>query len=236
VGWIARWRITAVVGAVLAAAVVAGLVLALSAGRSAGASLPVAAGQSRATLVVASGTPHLSVTTANLGSTLVRATATAGAPVRPVLSLNDGARLTLVSASGHARAYTVQVTLSTAVTWTLDFDAGTQTTDADLRSGQVGDVTFGAGSAVIDLTLPRPAGTTQVRLAAGASRFVLTLPAGIPARVSAAGGAGQLTLDSTTQTGIAGGTVITPPDWATARSRFDVDAVSGVGSLTVARW
>jgi hypothetical protein len=236
VDWIARWRVTVVVGAVLAAAVVVGLVVALSTGTSAGASLPVAAGQSRATLVVASGTPRLSVTTANLGSTLVRATATAGAPVRPVLSLNDGARLTLVTTSGHARAYTVQVTLSTAVTWTLDFDAGTQTTDADLRGGRIGDVTFDAGSSVIDLTLPQPSGTTPIRLAGGASRFVLTLPAGVPARVSAVGGAGELTLDSTTQTGVAGGTVITPPDWTTATDRFDVDAVAGVGSLTVARW
>jgi hypothetical protein len=239
-GWILRWRITAA-AAVLAAAVVAiGLVLIFSAARSPssgpGAALPRAAGQSAATLVVASGTPRLSVTTADLGSTLARATVTAGAPVRPVLTLNDGARLTLATASGDARTYTVQVTLSTAVTWTLDLGGGTQVTDVNLRGARIGDVTFAAGSDVIDLALPRPSGTSVIRLAGGASRFALTLPPGVPAQVTAAGGAALLALDSITRTGVAGGTVVTPPGWASARNRFDIDAVSGVDQMTVARW
>lgn len=239
-GWIARWRITAAAVVLLAAVVVTGLVLGFSGGSGSssrgGAALPRAAGQSAATLVVASGTPRLSVTTADLGSTLARATVTAGAPVRPVLTHNDGVRLTLATASGDARNYTVQVTLTTAVTWTLDFDGGTQVTDVNLRGAAIGDVTFGAGSDVIDLALPRPSGTSVIRLVGGASRFALTLPPGVPARVTAAAGAAELALDSTTRTGVAGGTVVTPPGWASARDRFDIDAVSGVDQMTVARW
>jgi hypothetical protein len=239
VGWIAQWRITALVAVVLAAVVVTGLVLFFSGGspsRAPVASLPRAGGQSAATLVVASGTPDLSVTTANLGSTLARATVTSGAPVRPVLTHDDGTRLTLATGSGHARNYTVQVTLSSAVTWTLDFDAGTQATDVNMRGATVGDVTFGAGSDVIDLVLPRPSGTSVIRLAGGASRFSLSLPPGVPAQVRAAQGAAELALDSGTRTGVAGGTVVTSPGWASARNRFDIDAVSGVDQLTVARW
>jgi hypothetical protein len=236
--WIVRWRFTTAAAVVLLAVVVTGLVLAFSTGggRTSQATLPLGADQSRATLVVASGTPDLSVTTADLGSTLVHASVTVGAPVRPVLSLNDGARLTLASAPGTARTYTVHVVLSTAVTWTLDFDAGTQTTDADLRGGRIGDVTFAGGCDAIDLALPRPSGTSVIRLGGGASQFQLTLPSGIPARVTAAAGAGTLTLDSTSQTGVAGGTVVTPPGWTAAADRFDIDAVSGVDVLTVARW
>jgi hypothetical protein len=37
-------------------------------------------------------------------------------------------------------------------------------------------------------------------------------------------------------TGIAGGTVLTPPGWDTATSRFDIDATSGFSRLTVSRW
>jgi hypothetical protein len=37
-------------------------------------------------------------------------------------------------------------------------------------------------------------------------------------------------------TGIAGGTVLTPPGWAAAMSRFDIDAISGFSRLTVSRW
>jgi hypothetical protein len=240
VGWIAQWRITAAVAVVLAAVVVTGLVLFFSGGPGPPTppktSLPRAGGQSAATLVVASGTPDLSVTTANLGSTLARATVTSGAPVRPVLTQDDGTRLTLATASGHARNYTVQVTLSTAVTWTLDFDAGTRATDVNMRGAAVGDVTFAAGSDVIDLILPHPTGTSVIRLAGGASRFSLSLPPGVPAQVRAVGGAAELALDSGTRTGVAGGTVVTDPGWASARNRFDIDAVSGVDQLTIARW
>ena len=37
-------------------------------------------------------------------------------------------------------------------------------------------------------------------------------------------------------TGVAGGTVLTPPGWATATSRFYIDATSGFSRLTVRRW
>ena len=34
----------------------------------------------------------------------------------------------------------------------------------------------------------------------------------------------------------AGGTVLTTPGWATAMSRFAIDATAGVSRLTVSRW
>jgi hypothetical protein len=37
-------------------------------------------------------------------------------------------------------------------------------------------------------------------------------------------------------TGVAGGTVLTPPGWTEATSRFDIDATSGFSRLTVTRW
>jgi hypothetical protein len=35
---------------------------------------------------------------------------------------------------------------------------------------------------------------------------------------------------------VPGGTVLTPPGWATATSRFDINAASGFSRLTVSRW
>ena len=43
-------------------------------------------------------------------------------------------------------------------------------------------------------------------------------------------------VDDQNLTGVAGGTVLTPPGWATATSRFDIDATSGFSRLTVRRW
>ncbi len=43
-------------------------------------------------------------------------------------------------------------------------------------------------------------------------------------------------IDDQSLTGIAGGTVLTPPGWSTATARFDIDATSGYSRLTVSRW
>jgi hypothetical protein len=45
-----------------------------------------------------------------------------------------------------------------------------------------------------------------------------------------------VSVDDRELTGIAGGTVLTPPGWATATSRIDLDATSGFSQLTVSRW
>ena len=138
----------------------------------------------------------------------------------------------------HARSsgYAVRVVLNAAVTWSLDLAGGTQRTAADLRGGQVAGVAVTAGSAELDVSLPRPAGTVPFLLAGGVSLFRLSLPGGVPAQVTVAGGASFVSIDDQNLTGIAGGTVLTPPGWATASSRFDIDATSGFSRLTVSRW
>ncbi len=86
------------------------------------------------------------------------------------------------------------------------------------------------------MSLPRPAGTLPFLLAGGVSQFLLSLPGGVPARVTVGGGASSVSVDNQDLTGVAGGTVLTPAGWATATSRFDIDATSGFSSLTVSRW
>ena len=93
-----------------------------------------------------------------------------------------------------------------------------------------------AGSDILDVTLPRPRGTLPFLLAGGVSQFRLSLPGGVPAQVTVGGGASFVSIDDQNLTGIAGGTVLTPPGWAAAVSRFDIDAISGFSRLTVSRW
>jgi hypothetical protein len=89
---------------------------------------------------------------------------------------------------------------------------------------------------VLDVTLPRPAGTLPFLLAGGVSEFRLSLPGGVPAQVRVGGGVSFVSIDDQTLTGIAGGTMLTPPGWATAVTRFDIDAISGFSRLTASRW
>jgi hypothetical protein len=236
--WLSRWRYSVAVGAVMLALIAFGATLAFSPRPGSGghaATLPTA-GRTSATLEIVSGTPVLTVEVARLGGTLLRAWTPSGDRVKPVLTGSSPVRLSLVSAGGGGKAGPVSVQLNSAIAWNLDFAGGTQRTVANLRGGRVSGMTFAAGSDVIDVTMPRPSGTVIIRVAAGASQLLLTLPPGVPARVTAGGGSSQVTMDSLSHTGVAGGTVITAPGWATAGARFDIDATSGVARVAISRW
>jgi hypothetical protein len=225
---------------------VAAVVLAAAAGAAAGLTLTSSSpshtaslglnGRTSATLKITTGTPVLDVSVARLDGTLLRVWTPAGAPVRPVLAGSAPIVLSLVDAPGRDASYPVKVVLDSAVTWSIDFAGGTQRTEANLRGGKVGEIAVTAGSDVLDVSLPRPAGTLPFLLASGVSQFVLSLPGGVPAQVRVGGGASYVSVDGQSQTGIAAGTVLTPPSWTTAISRFDINATSGFSRLTVSRW
>jgi len=235
----ARRFVVIAAAAVVLAVAAGGTAYALSASSSAHvASLPLA-GRSQAALRVTSGTPVLDVSVANLHGALLRVSTPDGAPVRPVLSGSAPIVLSLAgggTTSARSTDYAVTVVLSSSVVWSLDFAAGTQRTEADLRGGRVSGITVTAGSDILDMSLPRPSGTLPFLLAGGVSQFLISLPGGVPARVTVGGGASYVTMGNQDLTGVAGGTVLTPPGWTEATSRFDIDATSGFSRLTVTRW
>lgn len=211
------------------------------------ASQPVS-GRGSATLDVTSGMPVLSVRMAGLGSTLLRVVTPDDAPVRPVLDGTTVVRLALAADQEAAdrdndrdqeSRYAVDVVLNSAVAWQLDLAGGTSKTIADLRGGKVDGIRVTAGSDVISVVLPEPPRTDRtvaLRLAGGASQLLVSVPDGVPTRVLAGGGAGEVTLDAVSRTGVAGGTLITPPGWATATNRYDIVAEAGISQLVVRRW
>ena len=238
-GLFTRGHVILTVAAVVAAVAGGGTALALTTSAPSHVVSMSTAGRTSAALKVTAGTPVLEVSVGKLGGTLLRVSTPDDAPVRPVLS---GSRLIVLSLTGAAAApgqgsgYAVKVVLNSAVTWSLDLAGGTQRTEADLRGGKVGGIAVTAGSDILDVSLPKPAGTLPFLLAGGASQFLLSLPGGVPAQVTVGGGASFVSVDDQNLTGVAGGTVLTPPGWATATSRFDIDATSGFSRLTVSRW
>jgi hypothetical protein len=203
------------------------------------ASLP-AGGTTAATLKVLTRTLVLNVAVGNLGGaagTLLRVSTPAGDP-GPSLRTSGGSGQGASGAGetvdlSAAGASAVTVTLNAAVTWRLDFAAGTQRTVADLRGGQLAGIAVTAGSTLIQLTLPRPGGSVPVRLAAGAGKFLLSLPPGVPARVTAAAGAGEVTLNGQDHAHVPRGAVFTTPGWAAGAAGFDIDATAGAARLDV---
>ncbi len=240
-GWFTRGRVIAAVVVAAAVLAIGGTAAALSASSPSHVVSMARDGRAAAALKVTSGTPVLEISVGRLGGTLLRAWSPDSAAVRPVLSGSGLITLSLAGAepdSGHGpgSGYPVKVVLNSAVTWSLDLAGGTQRTEADLRGGKVGGIAVTAGSDVLDVSLPRPAGTMPFLLAGGVSQFLLSLPGGVPARVTVGGGASFVSVDGQNLTGVAGGTVLTPPGWAAATSRFDIDAISGFSRLAVSRW
>jgi hypothetical protein len=234
-----RWLVLAIAAVVAAVAGAGGTALALTTSAPSHAVSMSRGGLTRAALKVTAGTPFLDVSMGRLGGTLLRVSTPDDAPVRPVLSGSELIVLSLAGASAEhvqGSGYAVKVVLNSAVTWSLDLAGGTERTQADLRGGKVAGVAVTAGSAVLDVSLPRPSGTLPLLLAGGVSQFRLSLPGGVPVQVTVGGGASFVSVDDQNLTGVAGGTVLTPPGWATATSRFDIDATSGFSQLTVSRW
>jgi hypothetical protein len=129
----------------------------------------------------------------------------------------------------------VTVVLSSAVRWSVRLAGGAGDESVDLTGGPGGDVEFTAGTSHAAVSLPAAKGTQRVVLGGGAAQFEVHLAGDAPVRVAAGGGAGSVTIDGTTHSGVAGGSVWTPDGWATAADRYDVDATSGVSTLTVSR-
>src|SRR6266568_2682620 len=240
-GLLPRQGVILAVAAVAAAAAGGSAALALTASGPPHVASMSRGDRTSAALKVTSGTPFLDISVGKLGGTLLRVSTPVDAPIRPVLSGSPSAVIALSltgasagsgTAGGQGRVqgpgYAVKVVLNSAVTWSRDLAGGTQRTEADLRGGKVGGIAVTAGSDVLDVRLPRPAGTLPFLLAGGVSQFLLSLTVG--------GGASFVSVDDQNLTGVAGGTVLTPPGWATATSRFDIDATSGFSRLTVSRW
>jgi hypothetical protein len=191
------------------------------------------AGQRRAALAVVSGAASVTVTAAAEPGRFLRAWTPANSSIRPELAVTGGTVLVSVASTGLSGPAAVTIQLSTDVRWQLRFSGGASQTVIEMGNGAVSGVDFTAGSSLIAMTLPRPAGTVTLTLAGGASQVSIGLPAGVPARLQLWGGASAATLAGKTRVGIGGGTVLTAASWSTAVNRYDVAAPAGVSEISV---
>jgi hypothetical protein len=195
-------------------------------------------GRTRASLDVLSGTTVLTIGTANFGpgGPLLTVTTPGGTPVPQLSSSNpdgtangNGPLVDLTAPNSPA----VTVTLNAGVSWQIDLDGGASRTDVDLTGGELSGISFNAGSSLVTLALPKPRGNVPVQMVGGASDFQLSLPNGIPAQVTAGGGASEVSLEGQQHTGVAGGSVFTTAGWAPGVTGFNIDATAGVSTITV---
>ena len=104
---------------------------------------------------------------------------------------------------------------------------------ADGHSGATLEIR--SGTTLLDVKVANLGGTSGRLLRA-------SVPGGVPVRVTAAGGAGEVSLDGATHTGVGGGSVFATPGWwpgasgAPGAPGFNVDATAGANRVSVTRW
>jgi hypothetical protein len=190
-------------------------------------------GRHSAVLDLVSGAGEVTVRTTDLGDRLYRISTPDGTGQVPrVDERNDTATVRLDHVAGNGPA-SVEILLSSAVTWTVHLDAGATTLRMDLRDGPVAGVDVNRGVSTAELWLGRPKGTVPVRETGGAGTFTVHLPSGVPVRARLAGGAASATVDGATRSGLPGGAELGSAD---PSGGYDIDAVGGVSALRVDRF
>jgi hypothetical protein len=193
-------------------------------------------GRDAATLDAVSSATTVTVRAADLGDTLVRASTPDDSAFAPSLVDADAALQVHLADTGLAGPKAVIIEVNKDVTWRLRFSGGaTEVTTDAAAAARVDAVDLAAGVTRAELTLPAPHGTTQVRVAGGASDVAIHVPSGPPAKVLIGGGAATVTVDGAAHSGVAAGTNFTPPTWDKATDRYDIAATSGVSTLTIDR-
>jgi hypothetical protein len=194
-------------------------------------SVPLA-GQSAATLTLASGATTVGVHAADLGDRLY----VAGTPANSgVVPRGTGTDLRLVPSNEPGSGAAVDLKVSTKVVWNLRLAGGATTETVDLRGAKLGSLAVTAGVSQLEIWLPVPTADTTIQVSGGASGVRLHVPAGVSTRVSARSGAGSVTIDGITHAGVGAGAVWAPDDWGGQQKHYDVDVSAGVGWLTLDR-
>jgi hypothetical protein len=204
----------------------------------------------QAVLTVASGADTITVRADDVGGDLAVVTTPDGSRAAPVADVDGDdlvVRTTDLRDDGDDDDFfgdddrradgpvEVVVRLSRDVRWDVVVAGGSQRLTLDLAGATVGRVEVRSGQGSIDATVPEPEGLLALTIAGGAGSVAVHVPDGVPARLDLDAGAGSAALDDDRRSGLGAGTSLTTSGWTGDGDRVEVDATSGVGTVTVDR-
>src|SRR6185295_6118447 len=132
-----------------------------------------------------------------------------------------------------ARDVAAQLTMTTAVPWSVEIRRGVAHLAADLRELQISSIEITGGASESELALPRPRGTSTLRLSGGASRLVIRRPRGTAAQVSVRGGASNLVFDAQQLGAVGSSTRLSTADYDAASDRWSIEVTGGASDLSL---
>ena len=131
------------------------------------------------------------------------------------------------------RRAAIRLTLNGSIPWAIEVRGGLANMEADLSRLQLRSFEMTGGAANIDVTLPRPQGTVQVRLSGGAAGIGFHRPAGVPVGARLTGGAAKLQFDRQQLGAFGGLTRLETPGFEVAADRYDIRITGGASSVTI---
>jgi DNA-binding MarR family transcriptional regulator len=132
-----------------------------------------------------------------------------------------------------SRGVAAHLTLTSSVPWTIEIRGGISELRADLRDLEIEAIEITGGASSSELRLPRPRGTSQLRVTGGANHVVVRRPKGAAAQAIVRGGANSLAFD-TQHHGSFGSTAhFATPDFESATDRWSIELTGGASDLSV---
>jgi hypothetical protein len=139
----------------------------------------------------------------------------------------------------------IDVRIAAGVRWDVVVDKGAKQVLLALGSGKVNLVELRGGADLVDVTLPKPAGTQTIRIPVGLATAAVHVPTTVPAKITFGSGAGRAVVDGAQRQGIAAGITIYGVNgkggtggaagYNAAKDRLAVDVQAGVGTLSLDR-
>jgi len=162
---------------------------------------------------------------------------TSGPAARPDLRVDQVGPESLFRNTGQVD---IDVHLASDVPTSFTMNSGAGEFDVDLSDVRVTDVRMNTGASTLRLVLPKPSGDVAVRIDAGASNLVVTVPDGVDARISTSGGLltlrsdnGRLGEGGGTGGCVACGSSVQTTGYSSAKDRVTVTMTAGASSITV---
>ena len=162
---------------------------------------------------------------------------TSGPAARPDLRVDQVGPEGLFRNTGQVD---IDVHLASDVPTSFTMNSGAGEFDVDLSDVRVTDVRINTGASTLRLVLPKPSGDVAVRIDAGASNLVVTVPDGVDARISTSGGLLTLRSDNVrlgegggTGGCVACGSSVQTSGYSSAKDRVTVTMTAGASSITV---
>jgi DNA-binding MarR family transcriptional regulator len=131
------------------------------------------------------------------------------------------------------RDVAAQLTLTSTLPWSIEIRRGVSQLAADLRELHIQSIAITGGASESELSLPRPRGTSTLRLTGGASRLIVRRPRGAAAQISIRGGASNLVFDAQQLGSVGGAARLSTPGWDSASDRWSIELTGGASDLKV---